>query len=125
MLNLALVALGGALGSTARYAVGLGATRWFGLAVPYGTMFVNITGSAMMGFLVALFARKIDASPELRVFLMVGILGGYTTFSSFTLDAMALWTKGAEVSSVLYTLLSVSGGLLAFFLGASLARQIV
>ncbi len=82
MLNVVLVAIGGALGSVARYGVSLAAGRWLGLGFPYGTLFVNITGSFAMGALIAWLGRHVEMPPEWRLFLAVGVLGGYTTFSS-------------------------------------------
>ncbi len=124
MLNVMLVALGGALGSMARYGVSLAAGRWLGLGFPYGTLFVNLTGSFAMGVLVEVLARHFAASPELRVFLAVGVLGGYTTFSSFSLDAVALWEGGQQATALLYVGLSTAVGLLALAAGMALARQI-
>lgn len=123
MLNVALVALGGAIGSVARYGVGVAAARWLGLGFPYGTLFVNVTGSFAMGVLVAVLDRHFAASPELRVFLAVGVLGGYTTFSSFSLDAVALWEGGSHVAAVLYVALSLVFGLLALAAGMALVRH--
>ncbi len=84
------VALGGALGSVARYACSVGAARWLGAAFPWGTLFVNVAGSFAIGLLAALVAA--DGRPALgsdaRAFLLVGVLGGFTTFSSFSLETL-------------------------------------
>ena len=97
MLNLQLilaVAAGGALGSVARFLVGIGSTRLFGMAFPWGTLLINIAGSFLIGAFVELFALKWDLPQEARVFLTVGICGGFTTFSTFSLDAYVLIERG-------------------------------
>ena len=88
------VAAGGALGSVARYLVGVGSTKMFGLAFPWGTLLINIAGSFLIGAFVELFALKWDLPQEARVFLTVGICGGFTTFSAFSLDAYVLIERG-------------------------------
>jgi CrcB protein len=88
------VAAGGALGSVARYLVGIGSTRLLGLAFPWGTLIINIAGSFLIGAFVELFALKWDLPQEARVFLTVGICGGFTTFSTFSLDAYVLMERG-------------------------------
>ena len=91
-----LVALGGALGSVARYAVSLGAARWLGAGFPWGTLIVNVAGSFAIGLLAALVTA--DGRPALgsdaRALVMVGILGGFTTFSSFSLETLTLARAG-------------------------------
>jgi CrcB protein len=91
------VALGGAIGSVARYACSVTAARWLGMGFPWGTLFVNVTGSFAIGLLAALVAA--DGRPLLgadaRALLLVGVLGGFTTFSSFSLDTLALARSGA------------------------------
>jgi len=97
MMNLQMVlavAAGGALGSVARYLVGVGSTKMFGLAFPWGTLLINIAGSFLIGVFVELFALKWDLPQEARVFLTVGICGGFTTFSAFSLDAYVLIERG-------------------------------
>ncbi len=97
MINLQMilaVAAGGALGSVARFLVGVGSTKLFGLAFPWGTLLINIVGSFLIGAFVELFALKWDLPQEARVFLTVGICGGFTTFSAFSLDAYVLIERG-------------------------------
>jgi len=110
------VAAGGALGSVARYLVGVASTRAFGLAFPWGTLIVNIAGSFLIGVLVELFALKADLPQEVRVFLTVGLCGGFTTFSTFSLDAWLLIERGQWWQAAAYVagsvLLSI-GGLVA------------
>jgi CrcB protein len=88
------VAAGGALGSVARYLVGMESTRLLGLGFPWGTFMINIAGSFLIGAFVELFALKWDLPQEARVFLTVGICGGFTTFSAFSLDAYVLMQRG-------------------------------
>jgi len=88
------VAAGGALGSVARYLAGIGSTRLFGLAFPWGTLIINIVGSFLIGAFVELFALKWDLPQDARVFLTVGICGGFTTFSTFSLDTYGLMERG-------------------------------
>ena len=104
------VALGGALGSVARYGCSFAATRWLGTAFPWGTMFVNVTGSFTIGLLAALVAA--DGRPLLgadaRAFVIVGVLGGFTTFSSFSLETLELARGGALGAAALNVMLSVA-----------------
>jgi len=110
MINLQLVlavAAGGALGSVARYLAGIGATRAFGLAFPWGTLIINIVGSFLIGAFVEMFALKWDLPQEARVFLTVGICGGFTTFSTFSLDAYVLMEHGEWLPAAAYVVASV------------------
>ena len=97
MMYVAVGALGGALGSVARYAVSLGAARWLGAGFPWGTLIVNVAGSFAIGLLAALVTA--DGRPALggdaRAFVMIGLLGGFTTFSSFSLETLNLARSGA------------------------------
>ena len=83
------VALGGAIGASARYLTSLGAVRFLGAGFPWGTLAVNVIGSFLMGLLVVVLAQRDDT--RLAPFLLTGLLGGFTTFSAFSLDAMALY----------------------------------
>lgn len=123
MVNVLLVAFGGALGSVLRYGAALAGLRVFGANWPYGTFFVNVTGSFVMGVVVELIARRFGASNELRLFVATGILGGYTTFSSFTLDTAALWERGASFPALVYLLSSVTLGMVALFAGLAVGRS--
>ncbi|MFD1744405.1 fluoride efflux transporter CrcB [Rhizobium helianthi] len=125
MLNILLVAAGGAFGSICRYLTGLLMTRLFGTAFPWGTITVNIVGSFAIGFLTELVARKFNASMEMRLLLVVGILGGFTTFSSFSLDTVALLERGATMPAVIYVLASVLVSLTATFAGFGLGRALL
>ena len=101
------VALGGSLGSVARYLVGIGSARLFGTNFPWGTFIINVTGSFLIGLFVGLFATKWDLPQAARIFLTVGICGGYTTFSTFSLDAWYLVEKGQNMASLAYMVFSV------------------
>ena len=102
------VAVGGALGSVARYLVGIGSGKLFGTDFPWGTLIINVTGSFLIGAFVGLFAVKWDVSQTTRAFLTVGICGGYTTFSTFSLDAYYLMERGQSLASSAYIVASVS-----------------
>ena len=119
------VAMGGAVGSVARYLVGVGSTRLFGVGFPWGTLMINIAGSFLIGVLVELFALKWDLPQTVRVFLTVGICGGFTTFSTFSLDAYVLIERGELWPAAAYMIGSVAlsiGGLIA---GLHLVRAVV
>ena len=118
-----LVASGGAIGSVARYLVGAGMARAFGVAFPYGTLAVNIIGGFLMGLFIELLARRFQGSPELRLFIAIGILGGFTTFSSFSLDVVVLWQRGEFGIALFYVLASVILSIGALFFGLWLARM--
>jgi fluoride exporter len=101
------VALGGALGSLARYLVGIYAGRWLGTAFPWGTLFINVMGSFLIGAFAESFALRWDAAQSTRVFLVVGICGGYTTFSTFSLDVVTLLNRGEIITAMAYMVASV------------------
>ena len=117
------VALGGALGATARYLTGLAAVRAIGPGLPWGTLIVNIAGSFLMGILVVMLAQF--GSNRFAPFLMTGLLGGFTTFSAFSLDAVTLYERGAVGAAALYVSASVVLSLAAIAAGLILARSIV
>ena len=124
MYHLILVALGGAIGAALRHLVNLGALRLVGPAFPWGTMAINIAGSFAMGVFIEVLARRFNASNELRLFVATGILGGFTTFSAFSLDFAVLWEKGAAAPALAYALASVVGSIMALFVGLWLARSL-
>jgi CrcB protein len=125
MIQLVLVALGGAVGSSLRYLAGLASARLLGTGFPWGTLFVNVTGSFLIGILSEAIARRFGASPELRLFLITGILGGYTTFSAFSLDAVTLFEQGHAVSAALYVVSTLMLSGIAVVAGLVLMRAIV
>lgn len=122
MLSMLIVALGGAAGSVARFLVGQWSLRQFGPAFPWGTLIVNVVGSFAIGFLVELVARRLNASAEMRLLLVTGFLGGFTTFSAFSLDALALLERGATAAAMIYVLVSVLVSLAAVVAGLALGR---
>jgi fluoride exporter len=101
------VAIGGSIGSVARYLVAIGAARAFGTAFPWGILIINVTGSALIGAFVSLFAIRWNLPEAARVFLTVGICGGYTTFSTFSLDVFYLIERGQTVAATTYMVASV------------------
>lgn len=119
------VAAGGALGSVARYLAGVASTRAFGLAFPWGTLIVNIAGSFLIGVFIELFALKADLSQEARVFLTVGLCGGFTTFSTFSLDAWVLVERGQWWQAVAYVAGSVLLSIGALVVGLHVVRAAV
>jgi len=128
LLNLQLilaVALGGALGSVARYLVGIGSTKLFGVDFPWGTLIINISGSFLIGVFAELFALKWDLPQSGRVFLTVGICGGFTTFSTFSLDAFVLMEHGDFWTTGAYVVGSVALSIAALFAGLHLIRAAV
>ncbi|PZO75639.1 MAG: fluoride efflux transporter CrcB [Mesorhizobium amorphae] len=123
MLNLLLVMLGGGLGAGARHLVNMGAAR-APVLIPWQTAAINLCGSFLIGLLAGWFARRAGTAPELRLFLITGVLGGFTTFSAFSLDFATLWQGGRAMQAAIYVAASVGGSLLAVFLGLGLARTL-
>ena len=124
MINIVLVAAGGAIGSVFRYLVGVWSVRLAGVNFPWGTLTVNVVGSFLIGLLVELVARRLNASMEMRLFLVTGVLGGFTTFSSFSLDAVSLFERGALGLSAVYVIASLSVSIAAVFAGLALGRNL-
>lgn len=125
MIHVLLVAAGGALGSVLRYFTGLAALRLMGPNFPWGTLTVNVVGGLLIGLFAELIARKFGATAELRLFLITGILGGFTTFSAFSLDAVTLIERGEPVLAGVYIGASVLLSVLAVFAGLALVRAMV
>jgi len=123
MFNLLLVVVGGGIGAGIRHLTNMGALRLAGPNFPWGTMAINIVGSFAMGLFIAVLARR-GGSNELRLFVATGILGGFTTFSAFSLDFATLWERGATLPAFGYALASVIGAIIALFLGLWLARTV-
>ncbi len=118
----AIVFLGAGIGGALRHGVNLAAVRLFGFDFPYGTLIVNILGSLIMGLLAGYFAYRTGIPQHLRLFLTTGVLGGFTTFSAFSLDAALLIERHAYWSAAVYMAGSVLLSLLALFAGLSLSR---
>lgn len=118
MTSYLLVFLGAGIGGALRHGINLGCARYCGISFPWGTLTVNIVGSFLMGLLVGWLAFKDGAnwSQHLRLFLATGVLGGFTTFSAFSLDAILVWERGQSGVALTYVIASVVlalGGLLA------------
>jgi len=123
MIPALLVALGGAVGSLARYGVNLWTVRAFGPGFPWGTLTVNVVGGLVMGALAALLASR-GGSNEARLFLLTGVLGGFTTFSAFSLDAVSLWERGEGTAAAVYVIVSVTVSIAALVGGLALGRAL-
>jgi CrcB protein len=119
-----LVFLGGGVGAAVRHGVNVTFARWFGTTFPLHTLFENVTGSILMGLLAGYFAFKAQTPQELRLFLTTGILGGYTTFSAFSLDAALLWERGQAIPAGGYVLASVAASVGGLVLGLAAIRQL-
>ncbi len=128
MTSVLLIAAGGAIGSVGRYFVAGAFERWLSAAVgigfPYGTLAVNVIGSAVLGLVVGLFTSLFESTPEIRLFLVVGVLGGFTTFSAFSLDCVALFERGEIGRGVLYIGASVVLSAGALYLVLRLVRWV-
>lgn len=123
MFNLSLVAAGGAIGAASRHLVNLAALRLFGPGFPIGTLAVNVVGCLLMGVLAGVLATKSDmAGQGLRLVFATGILGGFTTFSAFSLDAVLLWERGQAAAALGYVLASVLLSLSALVVGLYVTR---
>lgn len=122
ILTLLQVALGGAMGASARYLTGVGMTSLMGRGYPWGTLTVNILGSFIMGVLVVVMANF--SATRFAPFLTIGFLGGFTTFSSFSLDFATLYERGDLGLAFGYVAVSVLVSLAALFCGLWLARSV-
>lgn len=121
MISLSLVMMGGALGAAARYLVGQAMLGWLGPNYPWGTLAVNLIGGVAMGVLVGMLARGM-AGEQARLFVAVGVLGGFTTFSAFSLELVTMLERGAMLTAFGYALASVLGAVLALFAGLAITR---
>lgn len=120
--TLTQVALGGALGATGRYLTGLAAMRLMGPGFPWGTLTVNVVGSFIMGLVVVALAHL--GGNRWAPLLMTGVLGGFTTFSAFSLDALTIWERGQPGLAAVYVAASVGFSLAAIMAGLWLARSL-
>lgn len=119
------VAVGGALGAMARYGVVSYLAPLTGHRFPVGTLCVNISGSFLIGVCYVVLDEKLAASPEWRLLTMTGFLGAFTTFSTFSLDALALWENGLPVTAVTYVLATVFGCLMAVTASVLLTQRLL
>lgn len=119
-----IVFVGGGLGAALRHAINILSARGLGTSFPYGTFIINITGSLVMGLMAGYLTFKGDAAQPWRLFLMTGILGGYTTFSAFSLDAVLLYERGEMGLALLYVAGSVALSIAGLVAGLALVRHL-
>lgn len=125
MRQLFFIAMGGAVGSMLRYLVSIGMYAWLGREFPYGTLTVNVLGSLLMGFLTIFLIERLDSlSDVLRALLLVGFLGGFTTFSSFSMETLSQLESGDMKQALANIVLNLGLCLLAVYLGALVARKL-
>lgn len=122
MMAYLLVFLGAGIGGAMRHGVNQFAALLLGVAFPYGTLTVNVAGSFAMGVLAGYFAFRGELPQEARLFLTTGLLGGFTTFSTFSLDAISLWERGQWLTAATYVAASLALSLLGLVAGLMLAR---
>lgn len=124
MQSYLLVFLGGGLGAALRHFVGGASLRLYGSGFPVGTLTVNVVGSLLMGLLIGWLAQRAAGGQDVRLLLATGFLGGFTTFSAFSLDAINLWERGATGLAAGYVLGSVIASIAAVFFGLAIARAV-
>jgi len=123
-MQLVAIAAGGALGAVARYLVSTGVHRLLGRDFPYGTLTVNVLGSLVMGYLLVQFTERLALGPEARALWMIGFLGAFTTFSTFSVETLNLLEEGEAVRALLNILLNLVLCLGAAWAGITLGRQL-
>jgi CrcB protein len=119
-----IVFLGGGVGAACRHGVNIAIARLIGTTFPYATLIENVSGSLLMGVLVGIFAFRGGPSQHWQLFLATGILGGYTTFSTYSLDAVLLYERGELGLAALYALMSVVLAVCGLFAGLTLVREL-
>jgi CrcB protein len=125
MLNTLFIFMGAGVGGLFRYWISTLTYSFLGKSFPFGTLVVNISGCLLMGFLFILLVEKFDGlGPQLRSLLLIGFLGGYTTFSSFSIETMNLFENGQLLNGFLYIALSMSLCIMATWMGIILGRQL-
>ncbi|MCW2310170.1 fluoride efflux transporter CrcB [Rhodobium gokarnense] len=122
MKHILLVFLGGGTGAALRHLVNMASLKLAGPGFPFGTLTVNIVGSLLMGIFVELLALKFSANTDLRLLIATGFLGGFTTFSAFSLDAAVMMERGAMASAGFYVVLSVFASITGLFVGMMAIR---
>ena len=123
-MTIAGIAIRGAIGSVLRYLIQMQCIDWFGTRFPYGTMLVNTLGSLLIGFLSIALLERFFVSTEIRFAILVGLIGGFTTFSTFSLETLALIQQGSFISAASNIIFNVALCIAACFLGVTLARVI-
>jgi len=124
MAQLLAIAAGGSVGAVMRFMVSTGVYSWLGRGFPYGTLLVNVAGSLLMGLLYELFLQRLSVSPEVRAVLLVGFLGAFTTFSTFSIETINLIEQGYLMKAIVNILASVILCVLAAWAGLQIARQL-
>jgi len=124
MTNLLFIAAGGATGALLRYGMSNSVHILFGRGFPYGTLSVNVTGSVLMGFLYIFLFERMDLGAEWRAGLMIGLLGAFTTFSTFSIETLNLLEAGEQVKAGINILLSVSLCIIGCWLGMVIGREL-
>lgn len=124
MTQILAIAAGGSIGAVMRYLVSTGIYSWFGRGFPYGTLVVNILGSLLMGLLYELFLQRLSVSPEVRAVLLIGFLGAFTTFSTFSIETINLIEQGDLIKAIINILASVILCVLAAWCGLQIVRQL-
>ena len=118
-----VVFLGSGIGGMLRHGVGLLALRVTGASFPWGTLVINVVGSALMGLMIGLFAARSINDPELRLFVTTGLIGGFTTWSTFSLDIVTLWERGEIGSAIAYAAASIVLSLTVLAIALLAARR--
>lgn len=124
MKALIFIAMGGAIGALLRYGASLSVYSFMGRGFPYGTLFVNVTGSLLMGLLSVMMLERFNIGPEWRAAVLVGVLGSFTTFSTFSIETLNLLEQGDVMRAVTNIVLSVLVCLVAVWFGVLIGRQI-
>jgi fluoride exporter len=120
-----IVFIGGGLGAALRHGINIAAARALGTGFPYGTLTINVLGSLAMGLIAEFFALKAGLPQQARLFLTTGILGGFTTFSAFSLEAALLYERGQLAGAAIYVIASVTLAIGALFAGLAIVRALV
>lgn len=124
MINYLIIGVGGFLGAIARYAIGVWIGQKWGRIFPFGTFFINVSGSFFIGLLMSLFTERFMVNPQWRLFLVVGFLGAYTTFSTFEYETGRLIKDGEWLIATMNVVLSVFVGFVALKIGEVMAKSI-
>lgn len=124
MKTLLFIAIGGSIGAVLRYSASLGVASIMGRGFPYGTLFVNVVGSLLIGLLSVMMLERFNVGPEWRAAIFVGVLGSFTTFSTFSLETLNLIEQGELIAAITNVLLSIVVCLIAVWLGVVLGRQL-
>ncbi|MFQ3630210.1 fluoride efflux transporter CrcB [Roseiflexus sp.] len=122
MTNILAIAVGAAIGANLRYSLSLWAAQRWGASFPYGTLLVNVIGSFVIGFVLVLATTRLSLSEPMRLLIVTGLLGGFTTFSSLSFEAYTLITNGSWQAAGIYLAGSFGLGMIGVFLGAGMAR---